>query len=224
MTNTHTLTYSAELEDLPLPQDATDCRRLPSASETLMPQEYCKSTGQTCQSMTTCEHSQENDMQGQLLLPEASRVSHSVLPGSEQARKMTASSGRRWFPLLSLSGRLGLLVRMCLGSSRWGSTHAFLTWNVLVTPAKRSVFQLVPSGPDISDNESGLWPTPNATAFKGGRLIPRKDSTNGERNNWQDFCSLVLGHRYPVPELTERIMGYTEGWTQCTEIKHAETR
>ena len=66
----------------------------------------------------------------------------------------------------------------------------------------------------------GLWPTPNATAFKGGRLSPRRGVRNPERNNWQDWCSLVLGQRYPVPETAEQVMGFQMGYT---EIKLSET-
>ena len=66
----------------------------------------------------------------------------------------------------------------------------------------------------------GLWPTPNATAFKGGRTSPRRGVRNPERNNWQDWCSLVLGQRYPVPETSEQVMGFPTGYT---EIKASET-
>jgi hypothetical protein len=75
----------------------------------------------------------------------------------------------------------------------------------------------------VSDNfgtEFGLWPTPNATAFKGGRSSPRRGVANPERNNWQDWCSLVLGQRYPVPETAEQVMGFPTGHT---EIKPSGT-
>ncbi len=68
--------------------------------------------------------------------------------------------------------------------------------------------------PDNFGTEFGLWPTPNATAFKGGRLSPRSGVKNPERNNWQDWCSLVLGQRYPVPETAEQVMGYPTGHTE----------
>jgi len=68
--------------------------------------------------------------------------------------------------------------------------------------------------------EFGLWPTPNATAYKGGRLSPRLGKTNPEMNNWQDFCSLRLGQRYPVPEVAEQVMGYPSAHT---EIEASET-
>jgi hypothetical protein len=74
--------------------------------------------------------------------------------------------------------------------------------------------------PDSFGTECGLWPTPNATAFKGGRQSPRRGVRNPERNNWQDWCSLVLGQRYPVPETAEQVMGYPEGYTA---ISNSET-
>jgi hypothetical protein len=74
--------------------------------------------------------------------------------------------------------------------------------------------------PDSFGIESGLWPTPNATAFKGGRTSPRRGVARPERNNWQDWCSLVLGQRYPVPETAEQVMGFPTGYT---EISLSET-
>ena len=73
---------------------------------------------------------------------------------------------------------------------------------------------------DTFGTEFGLWPTPNATAFKGGRTSPRRGVKNPERNNWQDWCSLVLGQRYPVPETAEQVMGFPTGHT---EIRPLET-
>ena len=66
----------------------------------------------------------------------------------------------------------------------------------------------------ISGRESGLCPTPTAASFKGGRLSPRiVKGREKEKNNYQDFCSLVLRMRYPHPEFGEQIMGYPKGWT-----------
>jgi hypothetical protein len=70
--------------------------------------------------------------------------------------------------------------------------------------------------PDNFGIEFGLWPTPNATAFKGGRQSPRHGVSNPERNNWQDWCSLVLGQRYPVPETAEQVMGFPVGFTETS--------
>jgi len=80
-------------------------------------------------------------------------------------------------------------------------------------------YQLPTLVPGNYGTERGLWPTPNATAFKGGRLSGRRGKKRPERNNWQDWCSLVLGQRYPVPETAEQVMGYPTGWS---EIKPSE--
>ncbi len=58
---------------------------------------------------------------------------------------------------------------------------------------------------------------------EGGRLKPRGGRQNGERNNYQDFCSLALGMRYPLPEFGEQIMGYRLGWT-FAETWRSETQ
>jgi hypothetical protein len=73
--------------------------------------------------------------------------------------------------------------------------------------------------PDNFGTECSLWPTPNATASKGGRLSPRRGVKNPERNNWQDWCSLVLGQRYPVPETAEQVMGFPEGYTETSSLE-----
>jgi hypothetical protein len=130
------------------------------------------------------------------------------------ALKMTAGSGLTCSALLKSQSRLGSLVRTLLGSTGWDSTKQLMVWRPLATKLRRRLkFRLTPLGPTTSDSASGSLPTPNATAFKGGRLKPRKGHANPERNNYQDFCSLVLGMRYPLPEFGEQIMGYPLGWT-----------
>lgn len=56
------------------------------------------------------------------------RASHSVQPGSEEARKMTVTSGRKCSGLYRKSSRLGLLVKMLLESSVWHSNICLLKW------------------------------------------------------------------------------------------------
>lgn len=143
-------------------------------------------------------------------------VSLSVLPGSEKAREMTATSGRSLSRSLPLKGPLGACLKTLLGTSRWASTMCFLTWTSLDTPHGACLFRLVPSTPKIDENGFGFWPTPLATNYKGGRLKPRQGVTQKQAltNNWQDFCSLVIGHRYPSPELTEAVMGFPTGHTE----------
>jgi hypothetical protein len=89
-------------------------------------------------------------------------ASHSVSPGSEKARQMTASSGRKCSVLLTRQDPLGCLVRMLLESSRWNSTECYLTWKVSATPAGRLLYRLVPSMPNTDETGCGLWRTPGA--------------------------------------------------------------
>ena len=104
------------------------------------------------------------------LLPADTHASPSVSPGSEAARKMTVTSGRKcigsWLPL----GPVGSLLKTLLGTSAWASTKCFLTWRAKATPAGRLYFQLAPSMPRTEGTESGLWPTIRATdGDRGGR-------------------------------------------------------
>jgi DNA (cytosine-5)-methyltransferase 1 len=109
-------------------------------------------------------------------------ASLSVVPGSEEARKMTATSGRKCCALLKSQGPIGLLAKTLLESSIWNSTVVFLTWKLRATLSKRLLFQLAPSMPSIGETEFGLsarernpedhlWSTPCAKS--GGTT--RKD-------------------------------------------------
>lgn len=103
------------------------------------------------------------------LFQEASHASRSALPGSEEARKMTVTSGLKCLELYRNSGPIGLLVRMLLGSSIWHSTKCALTWKTKVTPSKRLLFRLVPSTPRTGGTDAPLLPT-----------ITRFDATCGD--------------------------------------------
>ena len=92
-----------------------------------------------------------------------SLVSHSVLPASNSAQKMTEHSGRKCCELYEKWLPDGSLARMFLESSRWNSTMCYLTWKAKATPAGRLYFQLVPSMPSIGETGSGLWPTPTTS-------------------------------------------------------------
>ena len=116
------------------------------------------------------------------LFQEASPASRSALPGSEEARRMTVTSGLKCLELYRNSGPLGSLVRTLLGSSIWRSTRCTLTWKTKVTPSRRLLFRLVPSMPRTGgtdarlsgverwrqnitgeDGEPRLWKTPIAS-------------------------------------------------------------
>lgn len=114
---------------------------------------------------------------GQLtLFPADFLASLSPRPGSDEARRMTVTSGRKCSELYRRSGPLGLLVRTLLESSTWHSTQRFLTWKPKVTPSRRLYFQLAPSVPHTSETGLRLLPTPTATLADHGGPNQRDSS------------------------------------------------
>ena len=101
---------------------------------------------------------------------------HASLSASQEngvAQKMTAISGRKCLGLSDNSGRIGLLEKMLLDTSRWGSTKCLLTWKAKATPQGRLLFQLVPSMLPTEETECGLLHTPTA---KANQLAPSMNS------------------------------------------------
>ena len=96
---------------------------------------------------------------------EASPVNRSVLPGSDEARRMTVISGRKCLELYASCGPVGSLVRMLLASSIWRSTRCLLTWKAKVTPRGRWYYQLAASTPRTEDTALQLWATPNTMDY-----------------------------------------------------------
>jgi hypothetical protein len=145
----------------------------------------------------------------QPLLVQGILASPAVLPASEKALQITVGSGRQLATLSPWSGPLGSLVKMCLGTSAWGSTVYFLTWKASVTPRNRLLFLLAPSTPNTGAIESGLWPTPAAQDGKNGTLPPSqatRDTLPGAM-----LRSGVTGSLNP--EWVEWLMGYPTGHT-----------
>ena len=93
----------------------------------------------------------EPDYEQLTLFPAGSRASLFPLPGSEEARMMTVTSGRRCSELYRRSGPLGSLVRTLLESSGWHSTRCCLTWKMRDTPQKK--FERIETyGPKLVEN------------------------------------------------------------------------
>jgi len=163
--NQRTSTYLAESEDLLLPLDGLDSKPLDSATTSHMHKQSSKSIGQMCQSTETSKRSMARHIEESLFSQEDFPASRSVMPGSGEARMMTAISGRRCYELYERQDQVGSLVRMLLESSAWHSTKCFLIWKKKVTKSKRLLFQLAVSMPTTGGTESGLsgggmWPTP----------------------------------------------------------------
>lgn len=127
---------------------------------------------------------------GQLsLFPEDSRASRSAWPGSEEAVKMTVTSGLKCLELSRKSGPLGLLEKMLLESSTWHSTRCFLTWKDKATKQGRLYFQLAPSMLRTEETEYVSWagsekraiyfiPTPRANNIPTSESAKRKSKSS----------------------------------------------
>lgn len=108
------------------------------------------------------EQSEVKTLNQLTLFAGASLASLTVLPGSDEAQKMTAISGRNIAALLERSSPLGSLARMFLESSQPFSTKCFLTWKTWTTRRGRLIFRLAPSMPHTGESEFSLLPTPTA--------------------------------------------------------------
>ena len=159
------------------------------------------------------------------LFPADSLVSHSLSPGSEEARRTTVTSGRKCSESYVNSSPLGSLVRMCLASSIWHSTRCFLTWKLKATKSNVSLFQLAVSMPRTKDSESVLWPTPSTGAslcggtgnFKTLQKMAEKGLITEEERR-----SLSQGNGGKTnPELVEWLMGYEQKFTELVPTPRA---
>lgn len=100
-------------------------------------------------------------------------ASPSRLPGSDEAIKMTDTSGRKCLELSKLSGPLGSLEKMLLDTSLWASTRCYLTWKPKDTKQGALLFRLSPQTPRTEEIAAGLLHTPTA---KANQMAPSMDS------------------------------------------------
>ena len=214
------------------PMQIGSCER-DSAEESLDGQ-----TSAMCRQRTLDGELASNARPSSLVVSPASR---SVVPGSEKARKITVTSGRRCLESCGSSGPLGCLERMLLESSIWNSNLVVLTWKVKVIPSGRSLFQLAGSEPCIDGIEYFLLPTPTAPGSHqvgtiqewGGsgnrfRLLTTPKADDGRRGrpfrgdrapgdgltNLDKGDGSLIGCRLN-PEWIESLMGLPTGWTDC---------
>ena len=154
-------------------------------------------------------------------------ASRSVLPGSDEARRMTVTSGLKCCELLQNCGPVGSLARMLLESSIWRSTRCFLTWKTKVMPSRRLLFRLAASTPRIKENGSPLWlGTPTAGTGTHGRSEKWR---KGKTPNPQEFVRMwptpkardyrgASGNGGQLnPDWVEKLMSFPAGWTRLDE-------
>lgn len=137
-----------------------------------------------------------------------------VLPGSDEARKMTERSDRSCLTGYAKTDPVGLLVRMLLVTYPWASMMCLMTWKAQVTPRNRLLFRLQVSEPFISANELSLWPTLTASEWKG---VSRKRFWGSSYCRSDKLASRFRTRREDLthlnPDYAEAFMGFPMGWT-----------
>jgi len=93
-------------------------------------------------------------------------VNHFHKPGSEEARKMTATSGQKCLESFENVGPLGYLRKMLVDTLNWGSKRCSLTWKVKDTIPRFSILELWPRTLPIEECDSGLWLTPSTVQIE----------------------------------------------------------
>lgn len=195
-----------------------------SAKSIPTPAPCSESIGQECQTSETCETSRPLDAT-------CSQVdflaSHSVLPGSNEARRMTVRSGLKCLPLSTDAGPLGLWRTLGAqdgmrgaqdGEERLAAGHTLSLASQVKTPK--------------------LWPTPRAE-FDSGKHCGKPDTLHSAVKMWPtpqasdaktaagfsaDFLARRLEQRAPKlseahgvgqlnPNWVEWLMGYPIGHT-----------
>jgi len=178
------------------------------------------------------------------LFAEDSPANPSLLPGSDWARQMTATSGLSISGLSKNSGPLGSLEKMLLASSIWASTMCYLTWKAQGTPQGHLLYRLSPSMRNTEEIDSGLWPTPTCNMISGGANHASPSVSAGKHGlnltgavamwptptahtaketnapseafrNEPTLASLVGGSLNP--QWVEWLMGYPIGWTDLKD-------
>ena len=190
-------------------------------------------TGRQSQSMTMSEPSTQTESEESISSSEDFPASPGPLPGSEEARKMTVTSGRKCSELLKLYNLSGSLAKMSeiLLTSQWASSAAFLTWKASGTKPSHLLFQLAASMPRTEETGSGsapeMWPTASARDWKDnpGSWMYGATNPDGSVRKREDQLPRAVYAKDQVkpgggslnPEFVEWLMGYEIGYTDLED-------
>ena len=195
--------------------------QLPSVNRTPSAKPSSESTGPMSRSTTTLEPSMQMDIEELTSSAAAFHVNRGPQPGSSEAQKMTATSGRSWLPLLQTYGLNGSLARMCeaLLTSRWASSAVFLTWKASGIKPRHLLFQLAPLMPRTEGIASGLLPTPRSCSAMAAENIQ-----NRVNDKFPNLESVVARTIWPTPTANEDAAGTPAGKMQGMLGNHPDIR
>ena len=143
--------------------------------------------------------------------PAAFHASRSVMPGSDEARKMTATSGRTCSAVLTKSSPITSLLRTLLESSRWSSKARFLRWQVQPTYSIRStIFEDTDCARPLPCNASAT--TLKVTDIPSSRCLfrlvplePRTDATGSSSSDIEMLPTpVVVDNPHPNSKVNEQ--------------------
>ena len=121
------------------------------------------------------------------------------LPGSDEARTVTITSGQKCLELYRKSGRIGCWLKTLLTLTEWHSATWFLIWKASATKSRRCLkFRLVPSDTITGARASGFVATPTATA--------NQDCPSMQK--WPSCQKAIV-----TPKQWEELMGFPADWT-----------
>ena len=224
MSDQHISTSSQGSEDSQWQLPGLDIPPESSASRTNTAPKSSTDTGPMSQLSQTSETLTEHNGEEADYLQEDFLANLSVSQGSIEARKMTATSGRKCAALLRKQDPVGSLLKMLLESLKWHSTRCFLNWQACGTPAGFAYFQLAPSTPRTGGTEFGssLIPTVAARDYKGARKPETMEKTgrNCETNSLPDLVEWRDGTNSRLsPQFAEEMMGYPTGFSALKPLE-----
>lgn len=169
--------------------------------------------GMTCRPLT-------EDLGAGLLtwFREASPARTSVLQAQAQAlTESEAECGPTWRGSLAKYDPALRMWRTAQCSLLEDSAEFLETWPNTGMTADGQCWELALSAPPTAANESGWWPTPQRSDYKGASSGSKFDSRARQFRIWSKGQN-VTGAIYPNPTAYEGLMGWPLGWTDLKPL------
>jgi len=141
-----------------------------------------------------------------------------VQPAEVQALKESAAEcGATWRGSLAKYDRASRMWRTAQCSLLEDSAESLETWPNSGMTVDGQCWELVMSVPRTAANESGWWPTPQRSDYKGASSGSKFDSRARQFRIWSKGQN-VTGAIYPNPTAYEGLMGWPLGWTDLKPL------
>lgn len=138
-----------------------------------------------------------------------------MLPGFQMPAAGSGANRPESLEKLSLGGCSSKTVTASsAGASVW-SCKTFPRWGMM---RNGELFPLAVLALHTREKDSGSWPTPTATDYKGGTAAIRKDTGKVRMDLVRHVCKVRFGLTYPIPEHSEALMLWPIGWTDLKPL------